>query len=250
MLWFRRQRTSAFPLRNRLNLVADPPPTRGYRPVSHSARFSRARALGWSDVAATNRSLRWLSLAVAAGLVACARGPLRGDALHWPLAQWPTFQPYVIAALAIVVILLVARGGGSHRELSNSRMDDASPIALWILPPTVVACAILIVSQLQGSEASGKSSDTIRVANGDQLVLEQASRTPGAPLTGGNLWLVQLRTRRAVVLDPATLDVALRGGRAPQIVKVLEDAYGCRSSILLRRSPPQSTRAHRRRTAG
>jgi hypothetical protein len=84
-----------------------------------------------------------------------------------------------------------------------------------------------------------RATSLLRDRTNDGL-LATVSRGRGLLLTGGDLHLIQLRTRRAVLLDGGGLDglpYALESG--PEMARILETVYG----IDLFNPPPEAFRA-------
>jgi hypothetical protein len=98
----------------------------------------------------------------------------------------------------------------------------------------VLTGAVLLVC-LAGAAVSAAGAWRIHVARSDGYfadwrsspVFAAAARGEGPLLVGGDLFLIQLRTRRPVLIDPATLDTmpyAIEA--APRLDHILRDVYG------------------------
>lgn len=94
---------------------------------------------------------------------------------------------------------------------------------------------------LTGSMAQARRSQSESGIVGDQVndaVFAAARRAPGLLLTGGDLQLIQLRTRRAVLIDGGGLDgLVYAPESAPAVDRVLRDVYGVDV-----RHPPEEAR--------
>jgi hypothetical protein len=153
------------------------------------------RAAAWSGV---------LTLGLFAGLVFGNRSMYRGE---------QEILNSVVILLAATLVAIVAVW------LSNGRASAAS---------RVLRAATVVVMVWAGREAwrlSGPTPFTFLDRTNDP-VFQQLSKGTGVLVTGGNLHLIQLRTRRPVLLDGGALDglpYALEAG--PQMDRILRDVY-------------------------
>jgi hypothetical protein len=86
--------------------------------------------------------------------------------------------------------------------------------------------AAMALAAVDAARTTGRRGDLFRDRTNDPL-FAAASQRPGPILTGGERFLIQLRTRRPVLLDGATLDTlpyALESG--PAMRRVLSEVYG------------------------
>jgi hypothetical protein len=135
------------------------------------------------------------------------RRPFRLD----PLAVW------TIAALALLV--LEWRGRGGEPPVPSIRAGVRAAIAATLAASAVVASVDL-------ARAWPRRAEVFRDRTNDS-VFAAAARGEGPLLTAGELFLIQLRTRRPVLLDGGTLDTlpyALEQG--PAMDRILKDVYG------------------------
>jgi len=170
-----------------------------------SLRASPARDLLLAALAAA------LLLAPAGSLWPAIDGaPLPGVSVPWTLA---------LGAAGVVLIAI----GTRHRASAPPRAGGVRVVARHVstLAFAIAAAALAI----DGSRASARHARFRDWTNDHVFFL--ASRGEGPLLTGGDLFLVQLRTRRPVLLDGGTLDTlpyALESG--PAVDRILRDVYG------------------------
>jgi hypothetical protein len=91
----------------------------------------------------------------------------------------------------------------------------------------VRAALVTVLAVAAGVAALGAAKNVTLTDWRTDPLLQAAARGNGLLLTGGDLWLVQLRTRRPVLLDGGTLDTlpyALES--APATERILRDVYG------------------------
>jgi hypothetical protein len=87
--------------------------------------------------------------------------------------------------------------------------------------------ALLAILAIGQSSRFQPGRDLVMSDRSTNPLLAAAARGTGPLLTGGNLFLVQLRTRRPVLLDGGTLDTlpyAIEAG--PATDRILRDVYG------------------------
>jgi hypothetical protein len=93
---------------------------------------------------------------------------------------------------------------------------------------TVAVCvaACLLTIRLSSERASAMRTRIFRDRTNDGL-FSAAARGRGLLLTAGNFHLVQLRTRRAVLLDGGALDLLpYTLEAAPEVDRILREVYG------------------------
>jgi len=131
-----------------------------------------------------------------------------------------------IAAAATILVSILAR-----REMRRARMEDAArPLArranFRFNGPFAAAAAASIIAALLSLDLSDRRASVFRDRTNDTL-FAHAARGRGLLLTGGDLHLIQLRTRRPVLLDGGGLDglaYALEAG--PEMDRILRNVYG------------------------
>lgn len=110
------------------------------------------------------------------------------------------------------------------QRTSDRRQTDGVGLRLPVILAAVVGLAG-IVSMLIPTKPELRT-DRLGRDTQDREVFEAAARGSGILATAPDLWLVQLRTRRPVLLDVASLDTlayAMEG--APLAERVLQDVY-------------------------
>jgi hypothetical protein len=123
------------------------------------------------------------------------------------------------AGLVAVGIALTTPAHGSLDARDLSRVRLSWPLAGLV---AVIVTALAIV----GAPVSVKQEPT-RLQTALDPVLTAAATRSGVLLTAGNLWLVQLRTRRPVLLDGGSLDTLPYASESgPRIAEILRGAYG------------------------
>jgi hypothetical protein len=133
-----------------------------------------------------------------------------------------------VAAVAAVGLILVAAfpGPSARRTLAGARVLSAGLLGVAVL--LLSAHAWLRVSTV-GRDGFGDAAE--------RALFETAAAGEGLLLTGGDLHLVQLRTRRPVLIDGGGLDAlpyALEA--APAMDRILREVYG----VDLFHPPPQA----------
>ena len=166
-------------------------------------------------IAATGPGLpsRAALLVVATGLLLCR------TSLLWKLLDRPPVVDFGasgvlrIGAVMYFALLLLAR-------TTEKRAGRHLPSAFAGV--AVLAALLAIADAVRGATARAGQMTDWR----SDLVLAAASQGSGPLLTGGDLFLVQLRTRRALLIDGSTLDTlpyALEAGPITQ--QILTDVY-------------------------
>src|SRR6185436_6034407 len=158
-----------------------------------------------------------------AGLLTARESLLWGWLEHKGLAPHPLL-PAIVVLLAAAGALVAAAVAG------RARATAAAPgTTTWRWLGDVGVMAMLIPVAWSG--AWPLPSRDVRAAQlrdrSNEGVLAAAARGRGLLLTGGDLHLVQLRTRRPVLLDGGGLDAlpyALESG--PEMARILKEVYG------------------------
>lgn len=142
-------------------------------------------------------------------------------------------DPQVMLAIAAVGLILVAvsaargRGAGSGPRATApvSRVRGAL-VGARILSVSVLGVALLSFVQLTWQRASNVGWSSFGDAR-DRALFETAAAGRGLLLTGGDLFLVQLRSRRPVLIDGGGLDALPYSlEAAPAMDRILRDVYG------------------------
>ncbi len=147
------------------------------------------------------------------GLVVSSRSLLWGLVGGRPWRLDP-LAPVTVAAVAWVAATLW-RG---HRA--------GGPVSIARAAVHVGLAAAVVVAGAAAVGEAGRRGDRFRDWTNDP-VFAAASRGRGPLLTGGELFMMQLRTRRPVLLDGGTLDTlpyAIEQG--PAMARILRDVYG------------------------
>jgi hypothetical protein len=141
--------------------------------------------------------------------------------------QWPKGWPLIVLALSALGLLLAAALVSWKRpraEKEKRAPGPAANVARWIavaaLAWTVVGLASRTVPNWRSHGANFRDFRT------DPL-LSKVGKGKGLLLTAADLHLIQLRTRRPVLVDGGAVDIvtyALSGG--PQMETILRRAYG------------------------
>lgn len=170
-----------------------------------SLRASPARDLLLAALAAA------LLLAPASSLWPAIDGaPLPGVSVPWTLA---------LGAVGVLLIAIGTRHGASEPPRAGGARVVARHVSTLAFAIAAAALAI------DGSRASARHARFRDWTNDHVFFL--ASRGEGPLLTGGDLFMVQLRTRRSVLLDGGTLDTlpyAIESG--PAVDRILREVYG------------------------
>ena len=164
----------------------------------------------WSQVAV---------VAIALGLLFSGRSQL-----------WHFFEPdgsRTVAKLGVVPFVVLLLAGMAVVGLIVARTEPRS--ALRTARPAVIGflAAAMGLSFLAGIERDWTGRARILRDRTNDRLFGFAAREPGLLLTGGDLHLIQLRSRRPVLLDGGGLDAlpyALEA--APAMDRILRDVYG------------------------
>ena len=105
---------------------------------------------------------------------------------------------------------------------------DAPGRRVRLLDAAVAAGLAALAVAIAGTSVAAASEDWKELSDRtNQPVLAQAARGDGLLLVGPGIWMVQLRTRRPLLLDPSALDMlpyVLRAG--PAVEEILREVYG------------------------
>jgi hypothetical protein len=129
-------------------------------------------------------------------------------------------DPLAVVTLAAVIVLIVEwRGRAGEPPVPSVRGGVRAAISATLAAAAVVAAVDV-------ARAWPRRADIFRDRTNDP-VYSAASAGNGPLLTAGELFLIQVRTRRPVLLDGGTLDTlpyALEQG--PAMDRILKDVYG------------------------
>lgn len=170
----------------------------------------------------------WASRAVL--LVTAAGLLLSSQSSFWWLVSPGNFSVETIYVLAAAMAALLVAGALSrHRldvgasQVSAGAGRDRARRGSWLRPTLAAVFAVALILTVMGP---GRFEHGPWNAWKRDAVLQRASEGHGLLLTGGDLFMIQLRTRRPVVLDGMTLDTlpyALEAG--PVIDRILREVY-------------------------
>jgi len=135
----------------------------------------------------------------------------------------------LVQAMTLALFILVLRAWNQRRLAGDARpiAAHATPLPMLRIPARVVTVAILVAVTGWGWTRPAANLAAIFVDRTNDTALRLAADGQGLLLTGGNLHLVQLRTRRPVLLDGGGLDgIAYSISAAPQMERILRDVYG------------------------
>jgi hypothetical protein len=158
----------------------------------------------------------WLLL-LAAGLLIS-----RGSTL-WHLAGGqPPGNPGASAVLAF------GTAGALLALVLNRRAPAQRPFGQWALGAALIGVFVL-AGAVAAADAARNMRGRIEILSSwrNDPALRAAANGSGPLLTGGDLFMIQLRTRRPVVLDGGSLDTlpyAIESG--PEMSRILRDVYG------------------------
>jgi hypothetical protein len=199
---------------------------------STSARCSACRCFsGWSLCTVAPRGDRSSVLAFVSALTLVDRSALwpelasRLDAAA-PCAEYVRLVQATALALFVLVLRAWNRAAACRRQQrrsprtprrcrcftsrhAGSQSPRSPPVTVWLWTRPAARVSSIFVD---------RSNDT---------ALQVAADGEGLLLTGGNLHLLQLRTRRPVLLDGGGLDgIAYSIAAAPEMERILRDIYG------------------------
>jgi hypothetical protein len=147
----------------------------------------------------------------------------------------PGVDQLTVAGVFALVVLLV-RSRQARQEAAGERVAAQGWAGVAHAATLVMAVAAAgLVARDAVHEARARR--TLLAGSVSEVVLEQAAGAR-AILIGGDLLMVQLRTRRPIVLDSGALDVVTYApAAAPAVERMLNDLYGV--SLL---APPEGLR--------
>lgn len=166
---------------------------------------------------------RWGTILFALLLVAGRRSML----WDWTRARgWdlPSTRIESIEVLAIFAVALVAGAVAVRMRHRDSGGDGAAPRVAVDLVRIAIAIAIVWIAAAPVLREDERA--TVFRDRTNDLLLGAAARERGLLLTGGDLHLIQLRTRRPVLLDGGGLDgLAYAVDAAPAMDRILREVY-------------------------
>jgi hypothetical protein len=130
--------------------------------------------------------------------------------------------------LLIVGLLIRAIAGGNTGRIDAPVLRKAAVRRDRVTPRTLLSVVLLGGGWwwMCATDAFDPAEMSLK-ENGDRAVYEAASAEHGVLATGADLWLVQLRTRRPVLLDMGTLDTLPYAiSAAPAVDRILRAVYG------------------------
>ena len=160
----------------------------------------------------------WLTVAIAALLLAGRRSLL----WDWVRQQgWADGAPYRVdpaGVLAVATLLLIVYAFARRRE-GNRRP---------LVPNAILAALVLVVVAIGIRPVlAARSAESVYRDRTNDLFFQTVARGRGLLLTGGDLYLIQLRTRRPILLNGGALDsLPYAPESAPVMDRVLRNVYG------------------------
>lgn len=172
-----------------------------------------------------------LLLAFTAGLLAVNRGDL------WPrleergivAAAWSYGALPLVQTMTLLLFVLVLRASNRRRLAADhsSVALIATPLPLVRQTARVLTLLMLGVLVVAIWSRPGPRTSTRFEDRTNDVALGLAAQGHGLLLSAGDMHLVQLRTRRPVLLDGGGLDgLPYSIAAAPQMVDILRDVYG------------------------
>jgi hypothetical protein len=152
---------------------------------------------------------------------------------HWrKLRMAPYFiDPQVILAIAAVGLILLAVSAAQRRAAGAEPTAPVSRVRGALVGARILSVSVLGVASLSllllGWQRASNVGGAIFGDAAEQALFETAAAGRGLLLTGGDLHLVQLRSRRPVLIDGGGLDAlpyALEA--APAMDRILREVYG------------------------
>ena len=190
---------------------------------------------------ASRRQL-WSSLVLlflTCGLLTADRSMLWEFLEHYHHVQYrSSFMSLHVIAIAAVALIAGAWKGRGQRPLDDDLSHLFQPSRGLYLPQLALLALAVLMTHYQHAERSGAHFND---RTNDVFFADIAAR-PGVLLVAGDLHLIQLRTRRPVLLDTGALDTvmySLETGAAMQ--RMLRDIYG----LDLFNPPPEAVGAGR-----
>jgi hypothetical protein len=164
-----------------------------------------------------------MTLAIAAGLLVSRQSKL------WLLTQHGSLNldnlflfVLTVGISSALCAALLLPASASARPVSDRMPSGRAPAVVRMVLVAVLGITVGVAAL----DAKDAAKNALTDWRSDPL-LQAAARGDGPLLTGADLWLVQLRTRRPVLLDGGTLDTlpyALESG--PTTERILHDVYG------------------------
>jgi hypothetical protein len=142
----------------------------------------------------------------------------------------PSLRPVqLIQMTTLVLFILVLRAWNQRRLAGDSRplAAHATPLPILRIPARAFMLIALVTLTAWAWRQPTANLPAIYIDRTNDTALRLAADGRGLLLTGGNLHLIQLRTRRPVLLDGGGLDgIAYSIAAAPQMEEILRDVYG------------------------
>ena len=169
---------------------------------------------------------RWMTVALAILLVIGRRSLLWAwlQQRGW-LETHPRIDPAGVLATATILLIgyaIAARFG----RFTTPPIPDArrATPATFVVLVAMTAALIWIGS---GPVLTARSAESVYRDRSNDLLFQTAARGRGLLLTGGDLYLIQLRTRRPILLNGGALDsLPYAPESAPAMDRVLRNVYG------------------------
>ncbi len=186
------------------------------RLLNATVLMAGAIVIGLAGIRDTRLARQLVLLFLVAGLVVSSHSVL------WEVAggrPW-RLDPLAVVTLAGVLVLVLEWRGSGREAMSRA------PIAAVRMAIAVTLVLAAGVATVDAAHAHARRADLFRDRTNDP-VFAAASAGDGPLLTAGELFLIQVRARRPVLLDGATLDTlpyALEQG--PAMDRILKDVYG------------------------
>jgi hypothetical protein len=152
---------------------------------------------------------------------------------HWrKLRMAPYFiDPQVMLAIAAVGLILLAVSAAQRRAAGAEPTAPVSRVRGALVGARILSVSVLGVASLSllllGWQRASNVGGAIFGDAAERALFETAAAGRGLLLTGGDLHLVQLRSRRPVLIDGGGLDAlpyALEA--APAMDRILREVYG------------------------
>jgi hypothetical protein len=168
------------------------------------------------------------------GLVfVCALAMVNRSALRLSLesrVSLPSIRPVQLVQITMLVLfILVLRAWNQRRLAGDSRplALHATPLPMLQRPARALTLLALVAISVWAWRQPPANRAAIFVDRTNDTALRLAADGHGLVLTAGDLHLIQLRTRRPVLLDGGGLDgIAYSIAAAPQMEEILRDVYG------------------------
>ncbi len=166
---------------------------------------------------------RWGTVLFAVLLLAGQRSML----WEWVRARGWDVQPAPIGSIAVLIIFAAALVAGGVLVRVRHR-DTGEPVAAPCAAAGLaqLATAMIVVWIAAGPALAEDERATVLRDRTNDVLLGAAAHGRGLLLTGGDLRLIQLRTRRPVLLDGGSLDgLAYAEDAAPAMDRILREVY-------------------------